>query len=537
NNPEYYQNASETEDNEQFFIVNSEKSLLKQIQNSLTVYVLNPAAKTVVISFKNHNPKKCTDLANTIAREYIIFDVEKRSESAKRVLEFIDTQIQNVYQKLRTSEASIQEFKKENKLSETEDFTTIYLDRLNSLENELIQLELQENVLKEIEKSIQINQENINAYNLIPLLAGTELESGISDMLETLHQLLLKKEQMLYEVKESSENVKAIEYQIGIQKKLLLESIASLKKKITARRQNIEKKTREIEKSFLEIPTKELEYNRLERIFSINEKFYTLLLEKRAEYSIAKAGYVPNNSILEEAELPPAPIKPDKKLSLISGFLGGIILSIVFFVLRYILYNTITSVQDVERIKQSNMACLGMVPKYKKEIPVSQLVIDKNPKSMISEAFRNLRTQLQFIDNKPGKKIVAVTSTISGEGKTFVAINLAGIIAFSGKKVILLDLDMRKPKVHIGFGADNTTGMSTLLINKTTLEETVHHSSLKNLDFITAGPLPPNPSELIISEEFDNLLEQLKQKYDYIVIDNPPVGLVTDGISCIKKAD
>jgi capsular exopolysaccharide synthesis family protein len=178
-----------------------------------------------------------------------------------------------------------------------------------------------------------------------------------------------------------------------------------------------------------------------------------------------------------------------------------------------------------------------MVPKYKKEVPVSQLLVDKNPKSLIAESFRSVRTNLQFVDNTPGPKIIAVTSTISGEGKTFVAINLAGIISFSGKKVIVLDLDMRKPKIHLGFGVENTRGMSTLLIAKDTLEECIQKSTLEDLHFITAGPIPPNPSELIISPRMNEIIEELKRRYDVILIDNPPVGLVTDGIAMIQRAD
>jgi tyrosine-protein kinase Etk/Wzc len=156
---------------------------------------------------------------------------------------------------------------------------------------------------------------------------------------------------------------------------------------------------------------------------------------------------------------------------------------------------------------------------------------------MIAESFRAIRSNLQFISNEPGTKIAAVTSTVSGEGKTFVAINLAGIIAFSGKKVVILDLDMRKPKIHHGFKTTNDLGMSTLLINKNTIKECIKHSELDGLDFITAGPIPPNPSELIISSALDEIIDELKTMYDLIMIDNPPVGLVTDGIKCIQKAD
>src|SRR5207253_9825157 len=131
-------------------------------------------------------------------------------------------------------------------------------------------------------------------------------------------------------------------------------------------------------------------------------------------------------------------------------------------------------------------------PKYKIEIPNSQFLVDKNPKSAISESFRSVRTNLQFISNETGPKVIGITSTISGEGKTFVAINLAGVIAFSNKKVLIIDLDMRKPKIHVGFNVENIKGVSTILIKKDNIEDCIIHSDLEHLDFITAGPIPPN---------------------------------------------
>ena len=138
---------------------------------------------------------------------------------------------------------------------------------------------------------------------------------------------------------------------------------------------------------------------------------------------------------------------------------------------------------------------------------------------------------------KKDAKVVAISSSISGEGKTFVILNLAGLIAANGKKTLVSDLDLRKPKVHHGFGTENIRGMSNLISGISTIEETINHSDIPNLDYITAGPIPPNPSELIQSEEMNDLIELFKKKYDTIMIDNPPVGIVSDGIKMLAEAD
>ena len=213
----------------------------------------------------------------------------------------------------------------------------------------------------------------------------------------------------------------------------------------------------------------------------------------------------------------------------------GFILTLILILVRYLLYNEINALEEIGQY--TNAALLGIVPKYKRDIPVSQLLVDKNPKSVISEAFRSIRTNLQFISNDTDAKIVAVTSTISGEGKTFNAINLAGVMAFSGKKVVILDLDMRKPKIHLGFNVENISGISTLLIGKDKVENCITHSTLNNLDFITAGPIPPNPAELIINPRMNELITYLKTIYDIIIVDLPPVGIVSDGIPIMQIAD
>jgi len=192
---------------------------------------------------------------------------------------------------------------------------------------------------------------------------------------------------------------------------------------------------------------------------------------------------------------------------------------------------------EITKFSNGAVGILGTVPTYNREIPISQLVINRDPKSVISEAFRTIRTNLQFISKSEESKLMAITSTISGEGKTFCAINLSGIIAMSGKKVIILDLDMRKPKIHLGFGVKNDKGMSTILIDKDQIKECIHHSELTNLDFITSGPIPPNPSELIISGKLDEVIAELKKEYDLVVLDNPPIGLVSDAMEMLKKAD
>ncbi|MBI4932041.1 MAG: polysaccharide biosynthesis tyrosine autokinase [Bacteroidetes bacterium] len=527
---------SAVKENTLYFVINNFDMLADEYFSRLNVRVISEAAKTIEISFQDNNAVKTADVVTAMADQFIDYDVEKKGESAQKILSFLDEQLSIVYDRLKNAETLIYTFKKDNKVSDTKNMAEVGTARLNTMEDELIGLELKENVLAEIEKSID-EKKDIDSYHFISLLSGVDFESTLTAQIASLQNLLKEKEELLYEVTPTSEKIKSKEFQIGVQKKLLLESIRSIKEKLAVRRENLDKKVKELEAQFYSMPSEEVEYSRLQRLFSINEKFYNLLLEKKTEYSISQAGNVSKHIVLDKAITPTIPISPQKTMVLIAAILSALLISLLLIFARYITHNEINSVNDINKLTNAAISVLGIVPKYKKDIPVSQLLVDKNPKSLIAEAFRSIRTNLQFISNDPGPKTAAVTSTISGEGKTFVAINLAGIIAYSGKKVIVIDLDMRKPKIHLGFGAENTKGMSTMLIGRDALDDCIQHSSFENLDFITAGPIPPNPSELIISKKMDEMIAYLKTKYDFIVLDTPPVGLVTDGVAVIQKVD
>jgi tyrosine-protein kinase Etk/Wzc len=229
------------------------------------------------------------------------------------------------------------------------------------------------------------------------------------------------------------------------------------------------------------------------------------------------------------------PMSPDRSLIYISFLAIGLILGLAVLFMKFLTFNEINLLDDLNKLLPEKVTTLGGVPLVKNDMQYSQMLAYEFPKSQLAEAFRNIRTNLNYI--KTTYQTIAITSSISGEGKTFVALNLAGILAMSGKKTILIDLDLRKPKIHLGFNVTNDKGMSGLIINQYGLDDCIQKSQIETLDFITAGPIPPNPSELIISESFNEKLKVLKSMYDIIIIDNPPVGLVSDGIKNLTDAD
>ena len=539
-----------------YFTVNNIDALVDAYYPNLNINILNESAGTILINFKDLNPAKAAAIVSMMSTEYDSFEIEQKGGSSESIIDFIDDQLEIVYERLKNAENSIRDFKQKYNISDSEDASiSKNASLINDLENGIIDIDLDNDFLNKVEESINSYKTIDNTYSLLALVGGSsQIFSNVNPnndkakirtqktsalKVDDLTKLLLQKEEMLYSVKSESEAMKAINFQINIQLKVLKEQIKSQKNANQIQKEELKQELNKLggELGIGALPENALEYARLQRSFSINEKYYMLLIEKKTEYSISKAGFVSENVVLQKGNIPNTPISPNKVVAYIVPMFIALLLSFAIIALRYISHDEISSINEISKHLSSSIPILGMIPKSLIKIPSSQLLVDKNPKSLIAEAFRSVRSNLQFISNEDGPKVIAITSTISGEGKTFVSINLAGIIAFSGKKVVLIDLDMRKPKIHLGFNVDNNNGMSTLLIGKDALENCIKKSNLENLDFITAGPIPPNPSELVISKKMDELIAHLKTIYDVIVIDNPPVGIVSDGIAMIYKAD
>ncbi|HLT73454.1 MAG TPA: polysaccharide biosynthesis tyrosine autokinase, partial [Ohtaekwangia sp.] len=264
-------------------------------------------------------------------------------------------------------------------------------------------------------------------------------------------------------------------------------------------------------------------------------QLYLALMQSKSEFEIVQAGSVQDFRILSPASLPTEPIAPKRLMISAAGFVASITVMLFFIGIVYLVNNKVTSVSELERSLQ--LPVIGVVP-VSRHIKNQGLFVVDQPKSMVSEALRTIRTNLDFFNIQSQEKTIVISSTVSGEGKSFIAINLGAIIALSRRKVVLLDLDMRKNKTNLPVSVgDNPRGISTILIRKNSWRECVLNTSVEGFDFIPSGPHPPNPAELLLNNSFQELIDELRKEYDYILMDTPPVGLVTDGIMAMKRAD
>jgi len=521
--------------NKLFFVFNDFKSLTYKLYKDLSVFVVNNDAKTIQVSFKSNNATLATDLVSSLINTFFQYDLDKKSESSANVLSFIDNQLDTVFNQLKKSEVDIQNFRNDSHSKDPELVKNSVIAQLEILQNQLLNADLEYELLKDI--NLGVNSRNrMEVYNLIPVIVGTRFQNILSTQLEKLHDLLEKKEDASFGMTEENENIKRINTNIDIQIETINRTIVSVKKQLQNKQSGLKSKIAELEAKLYGVPAKEMQLSRLKRKFTLNEKYYSLLIEKRTQYEISKAGYTMDNLILQ-APTTPLLISPNRKLIYIGSFVIASLVAFLFLVFKYVTFNVIHNENELKKLLPSTVGIIGVVPNVQKNETNSILLVHKKPKSILAETYRNIRTNLQFILNQNQSNVIAISSSVSGEGKTFVALNLAGIFSMSGKKVIVLDLDLRKPKLHLGFNAENTNGMSTILAGKENWQDCVQNSELENLQFISAGVIPPNPSELIINGKIDEIVTELKQHYDIIIIDNPPVGIVSDGVKILNNAD
>ncbi|MCH2234874.1 MAG: polysaccharide biosynthesis tyrosine autokinase [Crocinitomicaceae bacterium] len=522
-------------ENELYFVFNDYKQLTAKMHPALSVYALNPEARTIKISYQSNNRLLAADVVSSVINTFFEYDLEKKSKSSASILAFIDTQLDTVFLQLKESENQIQEFKDSSKVSDPTMFTQRILTQVSDLNKELMTVNLDFELLKDIENSVELS-DRIEIYNLIPAIAGTDFENLLSNELTELHALIEQREDISYSFTKASDEYVRVERKIESQAQNIRRTIDSFKKQIQFRKRNLEDRIYSLESQLYGVPAKEMELSRLNRMFNLNEKYYTLLIEKKTQYAISKAGYTMDNMILQ----PPSQaslISPQKRFVYLALIFLSLLISLIYILIKYITFNEFHSELDFKGLLSENANFLGSLPKIKTNESMSTLVVGSDPKSLVAESLRHIRSNLQFVMRNKENNLIAVTSSVSGEGKTFVALNLAGIIAFSGKKVVVLDLDLRKPKIHLGLKTQNEKGMSNILAGQIPWKECVQKTEIDGFDYITAGPIPPNPAELILAKEFDDLLEMLREEYDTIIIDNPPVGIVSDGLSIISKAD
>jgi len=511
------------------FIVLEQEDAIEEIQKKLSVAQTTKQSTILKITLNDNIPLRARQFVDALAKEYLKQEIERKTEEASKILAFIDKQLSGIDVNLQDSEKKLENFKKQSNMMSLGTKAEGVVSSMSEYESKLAQINIKSKMLDTLYAQIK-NGKNFESISA----AGLDLsETGIPKLIQGLHDVVLKRKVLLADYTESHPEVKKLTESIVQTKKIITSAIETLKVRVSKRKILLEKTIKEYEALMEALPEKEKIFGGLQRKFVVNEKIYSYLLEKRATTAIAKASTVSRSRILDKARIATKPTKPKRTLIILVGVIVGLIFGIMLAFVREFMDDKIKTEDDVRKI--TDLALLGTIPHIKND--KGSISIFDAPKSIASEAFRALRANLQFIQTADESMLISVTSTISGEGKTTVSVNLAAIISLTGKKTIVLNMDMRRPTLHKKFALSNEQGMSTVLSGKATLEDAIQHSEHENLDMIASGPIPPNPSELANSKEMLEVIEKLKEEYDVIIMDTPPLGLVADAVSLMRMSD
>ena len=517
------------EDIDFFFVINSRDVLLNYLIRNLSVEPLNFYAKTLRVAFKDNNPQKAQAIIKAIDAVYLRYSHEQKNLTNKQKIDWLNNELRQIEAKMEGYENYFKQFTLQNKTNNLDEDLKKTVETINSIDSQRYELSRRITELNQLIDGLQTHH-----FFITPALRQILPDYLFRDM-DRVQQLLLEQEKLKLSYNEVTFAYRELQKEIEDHTEKSLEQLHALKTDWLKKLQDITQQKNRLETAFINMPDKSTQFSKNERFYKLYEEFYLTLIQSKSGFEIAQAGTTTDFKILSPATLPEKPISPNRLMIAGVGLVSSFTVIVFFIGFLYIINNKITNLQELEKI--SGVPVLGVVPASRQSNGSALYVVD-HPKSIVSEAIRTLRTNLDFFRTAKPQKVVAISSTVSGEGKSFVALNLGAAIAMSRKKVVLIDLDMRKNKTNLPFTVeDRTRGTSTILIGKDPWQECVVKTPVEFFDYIPSGPNPPNPSELLLREEFHTLLDDLKKHYDYIVLDTPPVGLLTDGIQAMKQAD
>lgn len=522
-------NTSGQESGNSLFIIRDRNYLISKFSSSLNVDLVEKNSSILDLSLIVPNQEKGETYLNALMQTYLDLELLEKNEIANRTINFIDSQVAGVSDSLTFFENQLQNFRSSNKIYNLSNESNTVFGQLTQIETQLAN----ENLKRRYYQSLKdyLVREN---YNEIMVPSGLGIEDPyLNGLIENLLSIQVERSRLLATQTELSPAVREANKKLTDLNRSIREILENVDLNNSMTIADLEKRKAEIESSFRSLPVAEQNLIRIQRQATLNESIYNFLSEKRAEAAITKASNRPNNKIIEYAKSLGGQISPKPLRNYLMALLLGLFTPIAFVVIRELFRSKIEDIGYLER--KLKLPVISTILKGK---TAENLVVFNYGKSGISESFRSLRANIRFMMPADKQMTLMITSTISGEGKTFCALNLASVYSLTGKKTILVGCDMRKPKIFQDFDITNNAGLSTILSGQdANWKDVVVSTKHDNLDILVSGPIPPNPSELLITPRFESLLKELKENYDVVILDTPPIGLVSETIDLLSFVD
>ncbi len=514
-----------------FFVFNHPNTLTAKYVSLLKASKTNGSTTIIRLSVTGANRAKNVKFLNTLADVFIEQNLEKKNKIATNTISFIESQLMNISDSLSNTGSELSNFRTLNRIQSISTKADYLFEKLQNAEEKRAALIISRNYYKYLSDYFQ--GDIFDNKVIAPAVYQTDnqlLTSQIQRVMELNTSNLA-----LSEPSEESKNLyveqKNTELKIAVD--VLLKSIESEQQILDSELKRVDSEREQFERELYGLPETERKLLGIERKFELNNEVYTFLLRKSSEAQIQKASNTPDHQVLEAARSG-AMVSPDIAGNYKKAIMLGLFLPLLFLMVKQVLNNKVTSVEDVEKI--TNFPIIGQI--IHSTIEESNIV-KYHPKSVVTEAFRRVRTRLDFLIGDKKSPIITITSTMPGEGKTFCALNLASVFALTDKKTVLVGFDMRKSGLNKILNLNDSDGLSDYLIGHKSLKEIIYPapSGLGNLFVIPSGASPPNPSELIGSAKTSQLFEELKAEFDLILLDSPPMGVVADAYLLSKYSD
>jgi tyrosine-protein kinase Etk/Wzc len=503
------------------FIINSSVFQISNMQTILKAEAIDKDAEIISLTYTDVVPQRANDILNAIMKAFIDLDIKDKAEVASLTLKFIDQQLDTVNSNLSDVEQQLQAFKENHKTVNLSEEAKAVLDKISTVETDRVKNDIE---AKSLDNLLGYISSNKDLTSMAPSSLGIPDPLLIS-LIEKYQEQQARRKSLSYGMKNDAPSLKIIDQQIADTKASLIENIKSIQKNMLVTNESINHQIAGFGTYIQQVPGTERELISIQRKVEVNQNIYIFLLQKKAETGIAKATVVSDNKILDTASIDNYgyPIAPNKKLIIVAVFLLSLVLPTGIIFVKNVAKTTVSNREEISKL--TSIPVLGVVGHLKHS---DNLIVNHKPKSAIAEAFRSIRTNLQFFGSNDKKKIILITSSVGGEGKSFFSINLASVLTMQSNRVVIVGLDLRKPKIYQDFDLSNQIGVSSYLIGKKSIDEILQKTKFENLDVITAGPIPPNPAELISKKEIQTLLHELASRYDYVIVDTPPLGIVSD---------
>jgi len=508
-----------------YFQFRTRESLISDFASRLNFGYVVEGSSVLQVSLVSDTPDRDIDFINKLCETFLADNLDRKNDAANKTIRFINNQLGKVQKSLSVSEGEMTNFRQSKKIVDVTSHGSDLLTKATKFDAQQSDMKLRETYLDYLTKYLKTKMSD-GAVIAPSSLGLTEplLVAAVQQINELHNQRAEVTEKNMYYAKYTK--------QIEIAKLTVLEVVKNMRVALDIEKADLNRRYSAINQQINNLPQEEIQMNAIERRYKMDDNYYTFFLQKRAESEILKASNTPDNTVLDKARVLSITNSDKKQKTTMMFLLFGLLIPVVFVVLKEMLNSTVRSTKDVE--KNSTFPLIGAIRHTKSTDP---LLVAKNPRSAFTEMFRVIRTRVEFIVKRKTNIMVMITSTESGDGKTYFSINLASIYSMASKKTLLVDMDIRKPSVNQRFNIIQPNGVTNYLVGQCTLDEVIFQLPKADFDILPAGSIPPNPGELIRSEKLIEMFAELRKRYDFIIVDTSPIGMVTDAYSLAHLSD